>query len=447
MTKRKTAFVLSGGGAKGSFEVGALQYLIKERGISPDIITGTSAGAICAAVIAQARTQAEFFARADGLKDDIFRMSVPGAGFVKQPWLSGLDGTPAGVDIENLINGLARPPIPPDPTMDTDVLAQTPAPGLTVQKGWEDFRSLITSALRSRKALREVSENDGSAMLLDPMETAFRGTSPGVGPAPLDEASIARGGLQLRLTVTALNDACIRYVTESGTIVEVDATTPAPGSPKPGVISGVLASASVPMVFEPRALGDDIYVDGGVLENIPLAPAIQLGADDVYVLLADPLKCAPPAVDYSKTDMFHIYVRAMSSVAFFDQQRRDMLMPRPTGTTLTMIDPTVLVVSTFETKAGLLSINMDYGWLRAAGATSERSTDDQEQAHKLADLIAIGRMRSWYLEDGMGGTGDDHDKALASAKNLIKTSLTAWRKFGLPTPEKADSWYSGPESH
>jgi NTE family protein len=51
-----TAFVLAGGGTKGSFEVGVLQYLVGVEGIAPDIITATSAGAIAATVLAQART-------------------------------------------------------------------------------------------------------------------------------------------------------------------------------------------------------------------------------------------------------------------------------------------------------------------------------------------------------------------------------------------------------
>ena len=39
------AFVLSGGGSRGAFEAGALVALF-ERGIQPDIVVGTSAGAI-----------------------------------------------------------------------------------------------------------------------------------------------------------------------------------------------------------------------------------------------------------------------------------------------------------------------------------------------------------------------------------------------------------------
>ena len=45
MTEHPIAFVLGGGGVRGSVEVGMLQALL-ERGIRPDLIVGTSIGAI-----------------------------------------------------------------------------------------------------------------------------------------------------------------------------------------------------------------------------------------------------------------------------------------------------------------------------------------------------------------------------------------------------------------
>ncbi|MDW8102803.1 MAG: patatin-like phospholipase family protein [Anaerolineae bacterium] len=51
MTERPIAFVLSGGGNRGALEVGALQALF-EHGIKPDMLVGTSAGAMNAAFIA-----------------------------------------------------------------------------------------------------------------------------------------------------------------------------------------------------------------------------------------------------------------------------------------------------------------------------------------------------------------------------------------------------------
>src|SRR5688572_5712953 len=49
--RMRTAFVLSGGGNHGSAQVGMLRALI-ERGIYPDVVIGTSAGALSGSAIA-----------------------------------------------------------------------------------------------------------------------------------------------------------------------------------------------------------------------------------------------------------------------------------------------------------------------------------------------------------------------------------------------------------
>ena len=49
----KLAIVLSGGGAKGAFQVGVLDALITKHGVKPDIVVGTSTGAIQALGVAQ----------------------------------------------------------------------------------------------------------------------------------------------------------------------------------------------------------------------------------------------------------------------------------------------------------------------------------------------------------------------------------------------------------
>ena len=94
----------------------------------------------------------------------------------------------------------------------------------------------------------------------------------GEGIRPVDPALVGRPGLQLRLAVTALRAGVLRYVTEDGTIVESDARTPAPGAAAGPVdlIDGAIASASVPMVFPPHPMADDDYVDGGVIEIVPV---------------------------------------------------------------------------------------------------------------------------------------------------------------------------------
>lgn len=49
----KTGLILSGGGAKGAFQVGALDYLINEKKVDFDIICGVSVGALNASMVAQ----------------------------------------------------------------------------------------------------------------------------------------------------------------------------------------------------------------------------------------------------------------------------------------------------------------------------------------------------------------------------------------------------------
>ena len=49
----KTALVLSGGGAKGSFQVGVLDYLLNEKKMDFDIVCGVSVGSLNASMVAQ----------------------------------------------------------------------------------------------------------------------------------------------------------------------------------------------------------------------------------------------------------------------------------------------------------------------------------------------------------------------------------------------------------
>ena len=60
--------------------------------------------------------------------------------------------------------------------------------------------------------------------------------------------------------------------------------------PDQSVLDGVMASTAVPPWFAPVDLGDGHYVvDGGAVSNLPIEPAIMLGATEIVALdLADP---------------------------------------------------------------------------------------------------------------------------------------------------------------
>ena len=77
MSEATTAFVLGGGGHRGGYEVGMLQALT-ERGIVPDLILGTSIGAINGALYASSPDGAGVAALADAWKELEFTDLFPG---------------------------------------------------------------------------------------------------------------------------------------------------------------------------------------------------------------------------------------------------------------------------------------------------------------------------------------------------------------------------------
>jgi hypothetical protein len=70
----RRALVLSGGGAKGSWQVGACQHLIVERRLWFDVIAGVSAGAVNGTALAQAHDPDELVADLERLRSVWFGM-------------------------------------------------------------------------------------------------------------------------------------------------------------------------------------------------------------------------------------------------------------------------------------------------------------------------------------------------------------------------------------
>ena len=50
------------------------------------------------------------------------------------------------------------------------------------------------------------------------------------------------------------------------------------------IVDAVLASAAVPGLLPPVAIGGEHFIDGGIVNSIPLSRAIALGAEQIYVL-------------------------------------------------------------------------------------------------------------------------------------------------------------------
>lgn len=451
----RSALVLSGAGTKGAFEVGALAHLVGETGLAPTIITATSAGAILGTVLAQARTDAELAARVDELRADLLAMTSTDLVFAKQPWLAAFDDDPFGDAVDSFLTVRNRPPVPPDP--DAPPAAPDPldeAPTRRRHRGWHTFTAVLEALPAARRAKDNLAGHSGSLLTLDPLEDAFRGRG-AAGIAPIDPALVARPGLDLRLTVTALAAGETRYVTEDGSVVGPDARTPVPGA-RVGdhvdidVIDGLLASSSVPMVFEPRPIGDDVYVDGGVLQNIPVQAALDLGATHVTAVLGVPLDPPRDPRDFTQVNFVGVFLRATSQIGFFERQRANLAVPRPPGVGLTVVAPTLDVVGPFEVAQGLMLLDMDYGWLRAAEATADVTDEVRQRAMAASDAATAARERAWYAEEalwhGAEPTADALD-ALRATKRQVHRAMAERAATGLPLPPHTERWWLAYESH
>src|SRR5699024_2302184 len=88
----RSALVVGGGGSRASFELGALHYLYSRRRISPEMISGTSVGAIIAAVLAQYGDTESQAKAVERLRSIFTALQDSSEMFAEQPWFTALRG-------------------------------------------------------------------------------------------------------------------------------------------------------------------------------------------------------------------------------------------------------------------------------------------------------------------------------------------------------------------
>jgi NTE family protein len=277
MTAMRMGLVMSGGGARGAFQVGVWERLRGDpRFAGPLVLSGTSAGAINAAMIAAGKSPDEMMAFWEGLADSLPIAPAPGL-------FESVVAAMANVTIEQSLHWV-----------------QT-------AESWATFgRRLIErfppTPARVFGALLEVVLTERFDLVTDFIETIRT-------PSLVDTKQLrARlvGVLGERLQ-TGDHDLAISAVdAESGQIVRfVSRHTPSMVAhateyiaPPEGLgIDMVLASASIPVLFPPAEIDGRKFWDGGLLVNTPLAPVVALGADCVTTVLVTELAAHGPALD------------------------------------------------------------------------------------------------------------------------------------------------------
>jgi NTE family protein len=188
LDRPRRAFVLSGGGNLGAAQSGASLALL-ERGITPDLVVGTSAGAINAAHLAG-------------------RPNLDGARELADLWSA---------------------------TRSRDIF-RLPRNPISL------IRRLRGDALYDNAGLRTLLEGH------------------------LPFGSIEDAEIDLRIVATDFETG-LESAFHSGPVVDA-----------------VLASTALPGLFPPVRIGDRLYVDGGIADNVPISPAVGAGAKEIYVI-------------------------------------------------------------------------------------------------------------------------------------------------------------------
>jgi predicted acylesterase/phospholipase RssA len=239
--------------------------------------------------------------------------------------------------------------------------------------------------------------------------------------------------------MVALESGQLRYMTERGTLVDRD--NAAFDDAARDLTVGVLASCAIPAVFRPVPIGPETYVDGGARENLPAELAIgHLGAARNYVVSSQTIgvQRRPSMAD---ADVFSVVMR--STEILIDEAGRDELAyAHSTGAIV--VAPELSVHDAMTVDPGLIAINADYGWLRAA----ERHLGLDEAMEARHRLIVQLRIRALYAEQEYLAAEEPtrrHRLALRGAKVELRDALRS--AHGSPLPPGADSWWSTWERH
>ena len=226
-----TALVLSGGGARGAYEVGVIRYVRERLNVDTrfDVITGTSVGAINGAYLAATCDRPRAQGRA-----------------LQRVW--------SGLTIDRVY-----------------------------ELGWQQLRGL--PRVLFGRALPKMSHGASVGGLVD--ATALEQLVREQIPWRRITENLANGHLDaFSITATEVATGISTVFVQSGR------RRPEPwpeGTNETVVRTGItaahtLASAAIPILFPAVKVGDQLFVDGALRQNTPLRPALRLGAQRMLVI-------------------------------------------------------------------------------------------------------------------------------------------------------------------
>lgn len=471
---------LSGGGARGSFQMGAIDCLYTVFGYRPEVIAGTSVGSINAIALAQAENDDEALVQAGKLRGVWNSLTGPGDFYQVRDWVSRLTRS------DSLDLGA----------------------GVTIRIEDAVIQFLFGNLMAN-------VETSTSLAVLDPLEARMRT------PEMFNAAKLARG-IPLRMACVSLESGRLRYATGDGRFLESDNQTPVASALDPGSapleqqadfttalvavrtlmeaiqyekdhgdhdtkwrnvarlgleleraqwraetaydrlaaanadrsvpaqalidpVTGALASAAMPGIFQAYQLGAEHYVDGGVREIVPVRAAIQLGATEV-IAIACSTQNLPRAGYAGARSFIDNMLSSLTNITLKEIVEDDLAGRGVAGVPVTVIIPNFDVHDTAVVDMGLIHVSMDYGYMRAADVMSAFSSlSARRDAFTLSDAIASLRAEThrmaqlWNrpLEAGSHRTLD----VLRLRKWLIRKLVEARISSGTALPKFATLWF------
>src|SRR5207247_2076611 len=131
---------------------------------------------------------------------------------------------------------------------------------------------------------------DDSLFSMDPIRARLQATPASGG---LNVSAIANSVIRMRLATVGLDSGRLRWIDNAGNLLDA-AGQPVAGAASIPLTEGVLASAAIPVVFDPVTLNGERFTDGGVRQFVPIQAAVATGADQVFAVVAS--KPGPPSV-------------------------------------------------------------------------------------------------------------------------------------------------------
>lgn len=483
--------VLAGGGSRASFQIGALRYLYERAGIKPSTIVGTSAGAILTAMLGQSLDADDQAAAVRRLEELWFEMRRQSDMFTERPWFTTLQAR--GQEWMALLSSeqraaQARSPLATrllaagrraKPADATEPLAETPVAETPLAETLvDDTEQLSGQAETLRIAMHEnTPEGTGfsPALVMQLMSSLprLRGAPGDLGailrgaeasrsmyhPGPLLEklldegtfqsAKVASSGVVVRIATVCLETGGLKFMREDGRLVDRDDRL-IPGSTQHDFSRGVLASCSIPAVFAPVELDGDFHVDGGVRENVPAEMAIgQLGVDRCWVITSSPTD-EPPRESYATKSMAQVMMRA-TQILTDETERDEIAYARSAGAKV--IEPEIAVHDALQIDPGLIRINRDHGWMRAAEAHLEIGEGHRLIHRRLIELrLRAHRLEaSRFLPTATSPTAEKPSATEADLRELASIKLEIADLIGRAHPEALpeghDRWSTHWEEH